>query len=180
MPAAPFTADRIKALLGRLADEIDGEWLLVGGALVAVWLDGRRSTEDIDVVGMRGDAQERFRLLEFAQRAGLPVESVNSAADFFVRQVPDWREQLVLFHRGQRATVHRPTPTLFLLLKARRLSERDLEDCRLLIERSRREGLVVDVERVCREIERGPSDPGPPDAGSGLRRTELVRMLRTL
>ena len=42
----------------------------------------------------------------------------------------------------------RPTPTLFVLLKMRRLSEQDLEDCRAVLAKARDEQMHLDVERL--------------------------------
>ena len=100
-----------------VCERLDGEWLLLGGALVALWLEPRRVTEDVDLIGLRGTADERYALMELATELGLPVEAVNSAADFFVRRIPDWRAELVELRRGAGATVYRPSVTLFLLLK---------------------------------------------------------------
>jgi hypothetical protein len=58
-----------------------------GEKLREVWLESRRVTEDIDLVGTRPDS--RLRLMELAERLGLPIEAMNSAADFFVRRISD-------------------------------------------------------------------------------------------
>ena len=58
---------------------------------------------------------EMFRA---AIRLGLSPESVNSAADFFVKQVPEWRA----------GTVYRPDLTLFIALKLARATAVDLQD----------------------------------------------------
>jgi hypothetical protein len=128
---APSVLSRaeIERIVGAIADGLDGDWVLVGGALAALTIDGRRTTEDVDVFGLQGVAEERYALMELAGSLGLPVEAVNSAADFFVRRIPDWKSELRVLRKGARATVHRPSATLFLLLKIARLSERDLYDC---------------------------------------------------
>lgn len=141
VPASPTsrtTLDRkrIEALLRAAVQRLEGEWLLLGGALVVTWLDPRRRTEDVDLVGLKGTQSERLALLELAAEEGLPVEAVNSAADFFVRQVPDWEERHVPFRKGKSARIDRPTATLFIELKMRRLSQRDLSDCRLVLRKA--------------------------------------------
>lgn len=127
--SAALEKQRIEAIVDAIAERLDGEWLLIGGALVALWLDDRRTTEDVDIIGLRGLPEERYALLQLADDLGLPIESVNSAADFFVRRIDGWRDELRVLKRGSRSTVHRPTTTLFVLLKQRRLSARDLADC---------------------------------------------------
>lgn len=149
MSAVELDHDRIQALLAAAVDRLDGDWLLVGGALVAVWLESRRVTEDVDLIGLGGTAAERMALMDLAEAEGLPIEAVNSAADFFVHRVPGWREEIRLFQSGARGRIHRPTPTLFVLLKMGRLSEQDLDDCILLLRRvAIDDSLEMDVLRV--------------------------------
>ena len=91
--------------------------------------------------------------MQFAADAGLPIEAVNSAADFFVRRVDGWRDQLVEWHQGSRSTIYRPTATLFLVLKVARLSQTDLEDCLALVEHCRRTAEPIDAARVMRALD---------------------------
>jgi hypothetical protein len=115
---------------------LKGDWVLLGGALVAVWLSAKRRTEDVDLAGPGKRADERLQLMRLARELELPVEAVNTAADFFLHQVKGWRRHLVLLQEGRTARIFRPDATLFLILKARRMSQRDLDDCRLLLKRS--------------------------------------------
>lgn len=165
--------ERIEALLNAAADKLEGDWLLVGGALVALWLEPRRVTEDVDLIGLGGSAAERLALMELAHEEGLPVEAVNSAADFFVFRTPGWREELSLFRTGARARIFRPSPTLFLLLKLGRLSEQDLEDCLLLLEKVRSDSLTLDVERVLDALDALPRAEGALDQRRSHLRAEL-------
>jgi len=118
----------IERLLDAAAARLEGDWLLLGGALVAVWADASRKTEDVDLVAIDERPGDRLALMELADAAGLPVETVNSAADFFLRRVPGWREGTAVLRAGLRARILRPSPTVFLLLKASRMSEDDLAD----------------------------------------------------
>lgn len=139
---------RIDEILDAIAQRLPGEWLLVGGALVAIWLEPRRVTEDIDIIGMSGSSSERLALMDLAVDLGLPVEVVNSAADFFVFRIPGWRTEIEVLRKGPHTTIYRPTPTLFLLLKIGRLSDRDLEDCRQLVRHARATAMPIDTARV--------------------------------
>lgn len=143
-----FDRDRVWVIVEAIADRLEGDWLLLGGSLVAAWLDVERTTEDIDVVGIAGCEEPRLRLLELADALSLPVETVNSAADFFVRRIQGWDREVELLHEGRNARVFRPTPTLFLLLKIGRLSERDLADCLAVLAHARDAALTVDRDRV--------------------------------
>jgi hypothetical protein len=171
---ADLDATRLEAIVQSVADHLPGDWLLVGGALVALWLDARRVTEDVDLVGIDGTGADRLSLLGLARDLGLPVEALNTAADYFVLRVPDWRRQIEPFRIGKAGRVFRPSPTLFLVLKVRRLSTRDLEDCLELLRRCRRDGLTVDSSRVLSEL---ASLASADDAALGARRQRLSAAL---
>ena len=125
--------DAVRALIEAAGRSLAGGWLLVGGAAAALWFNGSRRTEDIDLVALRGSTEDRIALMDLAVACGLSAETVNSAADYFVRRIPGWRDELEVLHAGSSATIYRPSPTLFLLLKVGRLTEKDLQDCVELI-----------------------------------------------
>jgi hypothetical protein len=165
-----FDRARIQALLELAGERLTGEWLLIGGAAAAAWFAPVRTTEDIDLIGLGGSPGERFALMELAASVAIPVEAVNSAADFFVRRIEGWREQLVPLHRGSSATIYRPTATLFLLLKLQRLTAVDLDDCLALVAHCERSGEAIDRARI-----RARLDALPPtgDASLAERRARL-------
>lgn len=163
---------RIEAVVHAVGDRLDGEWLLVGGGLVALWLQAGRTTEDVDLVGIGGPGDRRLELFDLALDLGLPVEAVNTAADFFVERVPGWRDEIEVLYRGARGTVHRPSPTLFLLLKSGRLSARDLEDCLALLDKVDEESLPLDAARVLRALD------GLPSTGDEALRERRARLRR--
>lgn len=144
----PLDRTQIEAIVAAVAERLEGRWLLVVGSLVALELEPGRTTEDVDLVGLEGTQAERFALMDLACDLGLPIEAVNSAADFFVRRIAGWERELSILRAGPRATVYRPTPTLFVLLKVGRLSERDLEDCELALSRAEEEGSPLDRLRI--------------------------------
>jgi len=171
-------AARLDAVIQRVADRLRGDWLLVGGALVALWLDARRVTEDVDLVGIQGTGADRLALFALAYDLGLPVEAVNSAAEYFVHRITDWRNHIELFRTGQSGRVFRPDPTLFLLLKMRRLSTRDLEDCLELLRRCRAEALAVDAPRLLTELASlAPADDSALAGRRGRLRAELEQIV---
>lgn len=135
---------------------LDGEWVLIGGAAAAVWFAPERTTEDIDMIGSRGTNAERLHLMEVADAEGLPVEAVNSAAEFYVRRIAGWDREVVVLHRGA-ATISRPTATMFLLLKIGRLDEKDLDDCIALIAWCDANGEAIDRARVVSALARLPA-----------------------
>lgn len=161
---------RLDAIVQGVVDRLQGDWLLIGGALVALWFDSRRVTEDVDLIGIGGTGADRLALLGLAVDLGLPVEALNSAADYFVSRIPGWRSDIELFRTGRAGRVFRPSPTLFLLLKLPRLSTRDLQDCLELLGRCARDGLTVDRPRV---VVRLAALPPANDAPLADRRRQL-------
>jgi hypothetical protein len=169
-----FDRARIRAFLALAGARLDGEWLLVGGAAAADWFAPGRTTEDVDLLGLGGTQRERFALMDLAVEAAIPIEAVNSAADFFVRRIADWRDHLVLHHQGPHATIYRPDATLFTLLKLGRLSEVDLADCIALIAHCERSGESIDRARVAAAIDQLPATD---DAAARERRARLRALL---
>jgi hypothetical protein len=166
--------ERISGLLDQLGEGLTGEWLLVGGALVSVWIEPRRVTEDIDLVGLMGTQGERLALMDAVFSLGLPVEAVNSAADFFVHRISGWREEIEILRHYAKCVFYRPTPTLFVLLKMGRLSEQDLLDCTAIISKSRTEQLRLDERRLTSAVR---ALPKTEDASLLRRREELRKAL---
>jgi hypothetical protein len=152
MTGSQLDAPRIDAVLDAVCRTLSGDFLLVGGALVSIWLDRNRVTEDLDLVGISRE-DSRIVLMDLALAHGLPVDAINSAADFFVMRIEGWHDEIEILREGPAARIYRPTPTLFLLLKCSRLSEQDLADCLLLLDRVRSEGLALDRARVLAAIE---------------------------
>ena len=120
-------------------------------------------TEDVDIVAIEGTGADRLSLLGLASDLGLPIEALNSAADFFVHRIGDWRTQVEPFRQGRSARIFRPSPTLFLLLKIRRLSGQDLDDCLALLARVANDHWPLDIARVAAVL-----DGAPPAADSAV------------
>ena len=165
-----FDRSRIQALLELAGDRLTGEWLLIGGAAAAAWFAPVRTTEDIDLIGLGGSQAERLALMELAETASIPIEAVNTAADFFLRRVDGWRDQIVPLHRGACATVYRPSATLFLLLKIDRLSAVDLDDCLALVQHCERSREAIDRTRIRARLD---ALPRTEDAALAERRARL-------
>ncbi len=169
MTSRGLDEEMILRLLDAAERRLEGEWVLVGDALAAIWFSPARVTEDVDLVGLAGTNDERLALMQLAQEIGLPVEAVNSAADFFLRKIQGWRDHLEVLRQSSRLTIYRPSPTLFLLLKLR-LGEQDLDDSLGLLAFAQAHGLDVDRTRVIAAIDAlTPSD----DAALAQRRAQL-------
>lgn len=167
--------EAIRSFLEQAADRLEGDWILLGGAVVALLLDPDRGTEDIDLVPMAPAPDSRLRLMEAAVRAGLGVETVNSAADFFLRRLPGWESDLVELLRAGGLVIHRPGPRLFVRLKAARMNERDLEDCKLAV---RAEGAGLDWTAPLRELRE--CEATSESAEASARQRELIGLLESL
>ena len=166
--------ERIRRFLEVAAARLSGEWLLVGGAAAILWFSDERVTEDIDLIGLSGSSADRLSLMQLAASEGLPIEAVNSAADFFVQRIDGWRDHLEPLTSGEGATIYRPDATLFLLLKCGRLSETDLADCRALIAFAHAHALVLDAKRVSTAL---AALPPSDDQRLRQRREALARAL---
>lgn len=122
----------VDEILAYLCDDLGGDWLLTGGALVRLEFDAERGTEDVDLVRIRhrelSDEAARSLLFKKVMALGLGPEWVNTAVEPFVREVPDWEVQTVEIRDGKKGRVFRPNLTLFVYLKLRRCSEVDLQD----------------------------------------------------
>jgi hypothetical protein len=161
MKQLEFDQQRISGLLDQLGTLLTGEWLLVGGALVSVWVEPRRVTQDIDLIGLQGHANERFALMDAVLTLGLPIEAVNSAADYFVQRIAGWRGEIEVLRQHAHCVFYRPTPTLFVMLKIGRLSEQDLQDCLAVIRKARAEQLPVDTPRLLAALDEFDESRGP-------------------
>jgi hypothetical protein len=130
---------RLERVVEAIAERLPGDWLLVGGALVALWLEPRRTTEDV------GHRRARRHDRRLAGRAGAIPER----------------------YPGR---IHRPSVTLFLLLKLGRLSEQDLADCLAALARATSDGLRFDAGRVLAALD---ALPAGADAELAHRRRRL-------
>lgn len=84
---------RLRAILNELGERLEGDWILIGGALVAAWLSARRTTEDIDLIGLADSGTQRLALMRAGSDLGLPIEALNSAADFLLLKMARLSEQ---------------------------------------------------------------------------------------
>lgn len=128
-------ANRTQEILKYLCNELGGDWLLTGGALVRLKFDGNRATEDIDLMKIShptlSDEVTRNELFRWLMKHGLGPEWVNAAVEPFVREAKGWENELVLLEEGSRGRVFRPSLTLFVYLKLRRGTAIDIADLKV-------------------------------------------------
>lgn len=156
--------DTLRRFVALAGERLEGDWVVVGGVVLPLLGLSHRTTVDIDIAGPEGAAADASLVLfGIAGELGLPVESINQAAAFFLHRIPGWRDRLVPIHQGDRARILVPDPTLFVLLKVGRLTEADLADCLAMMDLARRREWDVDGARLCqavREALAGASSPG--------------------
>lgn len=140
----------------RLAGErLEGSWVLIGGTLLAALEAEYRATTDIDVVGIEEpDQRMMLKLMELASDLGLPIETINQAAGFFLLKIPDFKKHLLPLHEGKKAKIYRPDVFLYIQLKLGRLSDSDLEDCIAYLRLTRRRKEVQNPKKLTALISR--------------------------
>ena len=98
-----LTQAQYNLFLQQVLDSIEGDWVLVGGSLLALLQPNFRATADIDLCPIGELTNERrLNLMKIAEASGLDVEAVNPAADFFLRQIPNWQASIVPFIKGKK------------------------------------------------------------------------------
>lgn len=123
---------QLDEILSFLVEELGGDWLLTGGALVCLNFDESRGTEDVDLARIRhleiSPEASLQKLYQWLIQRGLGPEWVNTAVEPFVQEVPDWKNESIVIRQGAKGRVFRPNLTLFTYLKLRRGTEIDLTD----------------------------------------------------
>ncbi|MBI4042546.1 MAG: hypothetical protein HY391_03610 [Deltaproteobacteria bacterium] len=166
----------IEKFVQSVADKIAGDWVIIGGSLLPLLGIDSRFTEDIDIAAGREATQsDLLKLMEIAVELGLPVESVNQAASFFLYRIPNWEKDLVLLYQGKAGRIFRPNATLYLLLKIERLTETDLLDCGSMIHYASLRGESIDLDRLLPKIR--AEIARSPDFPKGYRLSRLLHLL---
>jgi len=125
----PISKELLDQFFERASEKLCGEWILLGGSVLPFLERPIRATVDIDLAttSLKGGEQQ-LELMEIAESLSLPVEAVNTFAEFFLRKIPGFENNLVLMYSKGDFCVYRPNVNLFIQLKLSRLSESDLED----------------------------------------------------
>ena len=123
----------------RAGDHLVGEWVVVGGTVLPLLGIDHRTTTDIDVAMLSPSAPNHtLALMGIAEELGLPIESINQAAAYFLYKIDSFQSHLIVLHRGKKSTFYRPDIHLFFQLKLSRFSESDLRDCIVYLEFTKR------------------------------------------
>ncbi len=146
----PIDHKLLRRFLKIAGDRLSGDWVIIGGTVLLLKGIMHRVTHDIDIAGSESASQKDLRLLfEIAEELGLPIEAINQAAPFFLHQIKGWKSDLEKIHSGKKAKLYCPSPTLFIRLKIRRLTDTDLQDClHLLRKRPELDKKILERELV--------------------------------
>ncbi len=137
-----------------LVNKVEGKWIIIGGSVLPLLEASSRPTQDIDIAGPPQSTQkDTLTLMEIAQSLGLPIEAINQAASFFLYKIPNWEKELVLIHKSSKASIFRPSATLYILLKLNRFSETDFEDCMKMIAYAKTHQESIDKKRIQKTIQ---------------------------
>jgi len=119
----------ILILYNEIIKNLHGDWLLVGGALLHVLEISDRITLDIDLVPL-GEItnKDQLKIMQIAEDNNFPPETINFAAEYFVKKQKNWRNELVILFENKNLKLYRPSKILFRLLKEQRGTETDLLD----------------------------------------------------
>lgn len=126
----PVVASDLQKFIKLALKNLEGEWLLLGGMVLPALGVDHRVTMDIDFVGLsRKERSQSLELMKLTEKLGLPVESINQAADVFLDRIEGFRSRLVLLAEAKNCKIFRPDASLYLVLKIGRMSESDFSDC---------------------------------------------------
>lgn len=149
----PISSRILKKFMTLAGDQLQGHWVIIGGAIMPLLDEKARVTIDIDIAGPASATQsDTLKIMAIAEGLGLPVEAINQAGAFFLHKIKTWEEDLVLLHAGRTASFFRPNVTLFLLLKLQRFTETDAADCLTFLKVAPKLGETVDIKRVSASI----------------------------
>lgn len=130
-----MTPSEVRRIIDRIVDTLEGDWILVGGALLNFLKVSDRQTLDIDLVPVnKATNEDQLKIVEIAVDNGLPPEAINFAAEYFVKKQAGWKNQIVLIKTTKKARLYRPSKKLFRQLKESRGTPTDLKDIQVFEE----------------------------------------------
>ena len=155
----PLNHKTLQRFLKLAGDRLEGDWVIMGGIVLSLLGIEHRITNDIDIAGPEDSGNEGlFSLMSIAEQLGLAVETINQAGAYFLHRIDGWQDETILLHKGKSASIHRPSATLFLLLKLGRMTESDLDDCTEFLRFAKERDEPVDVARITKEIRKAMRD----------------------
>jgi len=168
--------DLMRRFINAAADQLQGNWIIIGGALLHLLNCSSRPTEDIDLAGpLTATQSDTLKLMELAESLCVPVEAINQAGAFFLRKVPGWETKLILIQKGSAGAIFRPNLELYFALKLARLTESDTEDCISYLEYSVANKENFDVKTLIALCEQKIQSPEKK-----IYKSRLIKALRSV
>lgn len=134
-------------------EELEGNWVIIGGAMLIYLGASERTTYDIDLVGPpEADQGQMLKVFQITEKLGLEIGTINQAAAFFINKLKDWRNSITLVHKGKSANIYRPNTTLYILTKLFRFTENDLKDCLSMLSYAKKNKEEVDKNKIIKVI----------------------------
>jgi hypothetical protein len=119
----------IKKFLKKMGQDLEGQWILVGGALLLALDLSDRMTIDIDLVPVnRATNQDTLKLMDISQDLNMPPETINLSAEYFLKKIKGWEKELILLQQTKKCKIYRPSKKLFKKLKEARGTSTDMLD----------------------------------------------------
>jgi hypothetical protein len=163
----------IKKLIQKAGEQLSGEWILAGGVLLPALDLPIRSTVDVDLWGLGShESSQQLELMKLSESLGLPVDTINQAGAFFLNKVGYVKDDLIILHKGSKATVFRPSVALYWRLKVQRFTETDAQDCSHYLKFCRQVKDPVDLSEL-----RGILQAAQTDAASAEKRGRIRKLL---
>lgn len=154
-----LSTDLIKQVIKLAEVRLKGDWIIIGGALLAILNISNRPTFDIDLIGpQKNQMDEQLQILRLTEELNLALENINQAASLFLFRIPDWKSMLIELARGEDMVLYRPNATLFLMLKINRLSEVDYDDCLKFLDFAKKTNEKIDKNRILLAIKKRLSE----------------------
>ncbi len=120
----------LKKIVARISDDIEGDWIIIGGTVLTLLGVNHRVTVDVDIISFSGTSnQNQLDLMNIADALKLPVETINQAGSFYLQKISGWQKMVILLRKGKKGSIFRPDLQLYFILKLGRLSISDMEDC---------------------------------------------------
>jgi len=112
-----------------MSQELEGEWILIGGSLLLALGISNRVTIDIDLIPINeATNKDSLKLMNISTSLNMPPETINLSSEYFLKKIDGWEKELILLQQTGKCTLYRPTKKLFRQLKEARGTSTDLLD----------------------------------------------------
>tara|TARA_Y100000590_G_scaffold458480_1_gene613293 strand:- start:1182 stop:1709 length:528 start_codon:yes stop_codon:yes gene_type:complete len=135
--------------------KLEGEFILIGGALLPALGIETRVTTDIDIIRVKetSDHQYLMHAFKIAEKLGFPPEAINFAAEFFFQKQKAKKNELILFYKKGKFILYRPSCFLYFRLKVVRLSPSDLIDCKNYLKWCFENSELKEIQKIINYLE---------------------------